>query len=74
VPKPNASGGFAVEGLDRLLEWIDVPVEIPYSGTYKIAFRHASDASVKAKISIGSAGPEGQSYEWIVKLNAGGCG
>ncbi len=70
----GASADSAVEGLDRILEWIEVPIVIEHAGAYKISFRHASDASVKGKISIPGCGPEGQDREWILQLNAGGCG
>lgn len=73
VAWPTASGGQAVEGLDMLLEWIEVPVQFQHTGSYRVAFRHASYAGVRVRITIYDAGPSGQDREWVLTLN-GGCG
>ncbi len=74
VPRSGASAGVAVEGLDRVAEWIDIPIQLDYSGSYVISFRHASDEDVTVILSIPGSGPKGQDGEWILGLNGGGCG
>jgi hypothetical protein len=69
----NASGGKAVEGFDKLLEWIEIPAEFSRSGSYRVAFRHASFPDVKVRVTLAGAGPDSADVEWILQLNAG-CG
>jgi hypothetical protein len=70
----GASGGFAVEGLDRMLEWIEIPIHFAYSGNYTVDFRQASYAPIRTRISLTT--PDGKSSEpfWMVRIIYGGCG
>ncbi len=69
----NASGDYAVEGLDRVFEWIEVPIHIEYSGMYKIVFRHAAHSSITAQISMPGCGSEGQDGSWTLSLSGNSC-
>jgi hypothetical protein len=73
VFKSNASSQYAIEGLDKNLEWIEIPVELDYSGNYKVTFRNATRSATDIKISI--LDPEKrQGPEWILTVEGGGCG
>ncbi len=74
VQHSAASGGQAVEGLDKMLEWIDIPVRFEGTGSYTVAFRHASVQAGTVILSVQSAGPRKEDVEWSIALIPGTCG
>jgi len=74
VSRNTASGGQAVEGLDRLQEWIEIPVPFDQTGFYNVVFRHASTEGVQVTVTVAGGGSKNQDPEWLLSLNSGGCG
>ena len=74
VSRSTASGGQAVEGLDRLQEWIEIPVPFGQTGFYNVILRHASTEGVQVAVTVVGGGSKTQDPEWLLSLNAGGCG
>jgi hypothetical protein len=67
-----ASGGKAVEGLDRMLEWIEIPMTFAQSGAYTVRLHHASKDGVQVTVTVLGGAKDGDP-EWVLSLNAGGC-
>ncbi len=74
VDQNGASGGRAVEGLDKTLEWIDIPVHFEGTGRYAVTFRHASVAEGTVTVSVRSPALKGKYVDWAVSLIPGTCG
>ncbi len=74
VFKYNASEKHAIEGLDRMLEWIEIPVQFAYSGNHTVAFRNAARSPTDVRISILEPDRKTQGPEWILTVSGGGCG
>ena len=74
VSRSTASGGQAVEGLDRLQEWIEIPVTFDQTGVYGVVFHHASTEGVQVVITVVGGGTKAPDPEWLLTLNSGGCG
>jgi hypothetical protein len=71
---PAASGGGAIEGLDAVGEWIEIPADFEQSGLYEMKFRHATVYEVGATITVSSPERKRNDAEWNVALNPGTCG
>ena len=57
----SASGGYALEGLDYIGDWVEIVVDIPEMGAYADSLRSAGLTGVQSQLlaTVFSAGPEG---------------
>ena|GEM_PF-4716184 len=70
----NASGLHAVEGLNRMLEWIEIPAVFPLSGAYNVAVTHATKYGPTVDVTVIPTKANRAEQEWRITLNGGGCG
>jgi hypothetical protein len=52
APCLSASGGRAVAGMDRVGEWIQIPLEVPEAGTYSITidYQAPEDSTIVVRL------------------------